>query len=190
MGDILLGSGVAWLNNAAHDELVRMQDASPKRLEQLSGIAWGRSAGASLTLHNEAFLASFLLEQLNVPKTGGERLRRVLERDFEGVDGFHRAWSATAADGEVEWIVFALSFLDFRFGIFPLRGCLAPFCTSPVFCWCVHPAVIRHSGMSRDAFLAAQWQSTGWALAESRLACFEQPLDLFSEPQSCASGLC
>ncbi len=175
----------AWLTDGVRRVLVdmcrfpRTEGASPTALDR-----------GSLAAHNEAFIASFFMEQFHEPRDGGDILRRIVDRDFGGRQALHAAWCSAASDETAAWLVLALSFQDFRLHLFPLTLNEAPFCVAPILSWCAHPLVVQQANLSRADLLDQQWRDTDWDCAEQRLACLSQPLDLFNEPQSCVALAC
>lgn len=180
MSNFLVRPARAWLSAAAWDRLVREHDTASALAEAGEPLGMARA-------QNTAMLVKFFLEQACGARKAEPLALRVLERDWGSFAAFEAQWRRLALDARVNWIVFGLSFLDFKFHLFPLQD-EVPFCVSPVLCWCLRPDLV--SGWDRAGFADALWDHTDWSVGELRLHCLEQPVDIFSGPQDCVAGAC
>jgi hypothetical protein len=87
----------------------------------------------------------------------------------------------------IDWIIWGLSYADFRFHLFPVGRALdaLPFCVSPVLAACVRQSIVERSGLDRATFANRQLAAIDWTIVEKRIECLEKPLDLFGDYQDC-----
>jgi len=172
----------SWLSVEVFDRLVGEHDKHWQTVER--GV-FQSDVHVYMTVQNQAMLLKFFLEQAF--GTGGPigETARVIQRDFESAEKFAEAWLSEAAKDGVDWLVFGLSFADFRFHLFPICTTGMPFCISPVLCTCLRTDVIALSGLTRKQFAEVQWNHIDWLIVEQRIACLEKPLDVLGDGQDC-----
>lgn len=180
----------AWLPSAAFDVALGQHDRYWDHVRRE-----GRTAVSTefTSAQNQASLYKFFLEQaFGSGSMPGATSLRIIERDFGSVESIAAAWRNLTHQEDIEWIVLALCFADFRFHLFPIGGerYPIPFCTSPVLVGYVAHEIVTVSGLPRLDFAKLQWDHLNWDIVEARLTCLSLPLDLFSEPSDCAEGVC
>jgi hypothetical protein len=171
-----------WLNADTVDYLIAERDEAIRHSEAAAAI---QNLLGFASSQNEAMLLKFFLEQAFDSTMRGETTRRILDRDFGGLESFEHLWFATANDTSTEWLVLALSFCDFRFHLFALGKAPIPFCISPIMSACCRTDVVSKSALSRHKFNDLQWLHMNWKVIEQRLNCLQEPLELFEEAQGC-----
>lgn len=176
----------SWLPVEVFDRLVDEHDKHWQTVEQ--GV-FQSDAHVYMTAQNQAMLFKFFLGQAF--GTGGRigKTARVIQRDFESAEKFAEAWLSEAAGDGVDWLVFGLSFADFRFHLFPIGATGMPFCISPILCTCLRTDVIALSGLTRKQFAEVQWNHIDWLIVEQRIACLEKPLNVLGDGQDCLEGV-
>jgi hypothetical protein len=142
------------------------------------------------SVQNEAMLLKLFLEQAFGDGHPTGYALRLIERDMGGIQSFQAQFVTLASDRRIEWIVWGLSFADFRFHLFPVSRELntMPFCVSPMLSACVRQNIVDKSSLDRETFARRQFTSIDWSVVEKRIACLEKPLDLFGEVQDCVEN--
>lgn len=172
----------SWLEPAAWALMATEHDAA-------CGLAERGDPAGLVEAQNRAMLAQFFLEQVSGPAQAGPLTQQVIARDWPSAVDFEREWQALAEIPQVQWIVFGLGFLDFKFHLYAVQA-VPPFCVSPVLCWALGQELVSRSGMTRAQYAQQLLAHTDWSVGELRLQCLEQPVDIFGEPQHCVSGSC
>ncbi len=178
-----------WLGESALNILKQRYATAWKSVE---GDGSGQGLETYLAAQNDGMLLKFFLEQLTAEAGTGPKTTRLIERDFGGRVRFTDLWIEHASRPDVEWLVFGLSFADFKFHIFPIlaHSPAAPFCVSPAMCGCFCGEVVASTKLTRNQFAHEQLEHMGWDAVEQRIDCLEQPLDVFGEPTECSDGEC
>jgi hypothetical protein len=140
-----------WLPVEVFDRLVDEHDKYWQTVEQ-SGLQ--SDAHVYMTAQNQAMLLKFFLEQAFGTGAPIGKTARIIQRDFESAEKFAQAWLSEAAKDGVDWLVFGLSFADFRFHLFPIGAAGMPFCISPVLCTCLRTDVIALSSLTRNRLMS------------------------------------
>lgn len=177
----------SWLQDELFQQLVREHDKHGQTVEQGGFTA---DALTYMTAQNQVMLLKFFLEQAFGSGEPFGKTLRIIQRDFGSVEQFAAAWRVEAVKDGVEWLVFGLSFADFRFHIFPIHLNRMPFCISPMMSACLREEVIARSGLTRQTFVEVQWTHIDWRVVEQRIACLGQPLDVLADAQDCLEGVC
>lgn len=160
--------------------------------ERLEGDAATAEMPVFTALNNRAMLLKFFLEQAFGSGSPLGKSLQILERDFGGFSDFSKLWLAEAVKEEVDWLVLALSFSDFRFHLFPVgtKGYAMPFCVSPMMCACVQADTMALSAMTPLEFAQAQLSHVNWSVVEQRIVCLEFPLNIFEDATDCVEDSC
>lgn len=179
----------AWLPSECFNHLVREHDEFWREVEEASR---DRNVANYTTAQNQAMLLKFFLEQAFGKEPPFGKSLQIIERDFGSVEEFSAALLSEAGKDKVRWLVFGLSFADFRFHLFPIEnsGSGIPFCVSPMMCMCLREDVIALSKMSRQKFAALQLDTIDWGIVEQRIKCLEYPLNIFEDGADCVEGAC
>ena len=135
-----------------------------------------------VALQNRAMLARFH-DQQDVARDPHPPLalaRKLIARDFGGFEPFKAQFFRLATQARCSWIVWGLSFADFRFHLLPSESDLqgVAFCCSPMLVSDV--ASISDVKAATELYSRIDWQAV-----EHRIACLSEPLNLFDKPQDC-----
>jgi superoxide dismutase len=176
---------LSWL---PHDVVMKLTAERDEAFANLEGDGSVEGLKAFSMAQNNAMLLKFFLEQAMPHHPPGEKLAKIVERDFRGWDQFDEQFVRLASDQLCDWIVLGLSFADFRFHLFSIGDHNpVPFCVSPVGIWCFRADLLQSVGLNRRGLAAAQLSSTNWTAVEHRINCLEEPVDVFDAPQECFS---
>jgi superoxide dismutase len=179
----------AWLPTNVFDQLVSESDQSWHCIENHTDQ---QDPCIYMAAQNQAMLIKFFLEQAFVPKPPVNQIKQIIQRDFGNIESLAQIWNLQALKDEIGWIVFGLSFADFRFHIFPIttQEYGVPFSISPMLCTCLRSDIIALSGMSRQTFAETQWKHINWEVVELRVECLQKPLNVFEDAQDCVEDVC
>lgn len=141
-------------------------------------------------LQNETMLRYFHGEQFEDASPAGVhgRSKRLIERDFGGLETFWSVLLSLAADQRADWVIWGLCFADFRFRLFPVGPGPGgvPFCVSPMLVVDLRVARAQGEMEAVSAFI----RTLNWAVIENRVSCLEMPLDIFAPPKDCQEDVC
>ncbi len=178
----------AWLTESAFSQL---NDEYRENWSRVDSWNLGVDPGSFSESQNQTMLLKFFLEQAFGDGNASGRALSLIERDSGGLAAFRQVWSSEAEKESIDWVVWGLSFADFRFHLFSFgRGIDAPFCVSPMLCSCFRRDIVELSGMSRGDFAERQWEKLDWTIVEQRIACLEKPLDVFDDAVDCVEQSC
>jgi hypothetical protein len=171
----------------------RVRDLLQKRLSDAEAAL--RNCADSFVIasaQTEVTLYKFSLQQSLHVDGPMDVTSKLFVRDQGSVAEARRQIVMLAEHDSTAWIIWGLSFADFRFHLFPIGHSLqnVPLCVSPMLCICLDADVVAASETERVAFSCAQWDLANWSSIEARLHCLSEPLDVFDNAQDCSVSVC